>query len=150
MNSSEPDGDIARELFTLTSPDVIRVHATSGESDKSHVVWSVGYAPEKESETDARVIFGTLHAAGPNAFGDVVVSAMLIDTSKDAYAEADIEAVLAQSDAIETLYDFAKANLRPVLAVVDADIRLPYTSPGLELTALERIEESETATLEND
>lgn len=124
--------------FRLTDPDVVSLNASREESQDPHVNWFVGYAPEREAEFDARVIMGSLHVVGETGRGDIRVAGLLFDNADAQYDDESLPEVLANSDAVETLYDFARVSLRSVLAIVDADARIPDASPDPEIDQLVR------------
>lgn len=138
----------SREHFHLSSPDVVRVRASSARSRKAHGSWFVDYAPEKESDRDARVVFGTIHFASEASYGDITVAGLLHDSPGVAYEDGDLERLIAGADAIETLYDFARVSLRTVLAVIGSDVQLPTTAPEPTIGQLKRPDDNDDADVE--
>lgn len=133
------------EPFILSSPEVVRVRAAENASDEAHGLWYVGYAPEKEPSVNARVVYGSLHAASTTSYGDITVFGLFYDTSGAAYEDDEsLERALAQSAALETLYDYARTSLRTVLAVIGSDVETSDRSPMPEFGKLRKVEDEQS------
>ncbi|MFC9560031.1 hypothetical protein [Agromyces sp. NPDC056965] len=130
----------------MSTFDVVRVRSAVAPSDKAHEKWFVGYAPEKEQGLNARVVFGSLHVASETSYGDITVSALLFDVSDKTYEESQIDELLAGSEAVEALYDYARTSLRTVLAVIDSDAIIPRAAPEAEFGYLERVTSEDSTT----
>lgn len=126
------------ESFLLSSPELLAVSASQPVSEEmsDHVVWTVSYHPTLSSSKRGpwRPVVGTLHAADQSGNGDVSVGAIL----KNIHGADpdDFEAALADSDALETLYDVARSHLLPVMRSVGCDIVLDRKAPEVELHEL--------------
>ena len=113
----------------LVDLDVLRSRAEKGAHNEPHIYWYVDFAPEPEESLAGRVVFGTLHAFGAKGGGEVMVGSIVLvpddgDVSTEAFREA-----LVESDALETLYDYARTALRTSLALVDVKVKLPRVAP---------------------
>ncbi|MDR6691489.1 hypothetical protein J2X55_002412 [Microbacterium sp. 1154] len=91
--------------------------------------WDVTYDPTPIDTTygDVWPVFATLHAGGSGGWGDISVAAFV----KNAHdvAPDQFEEVLAGSEAVETLYDFARSHFVPMLAGIGAEVTMPAGSP---------------------
>ncbi|WP_022889493.1 hypothetical protein [Agromyces italicus] len=126
--------------FRITDPEVSFVAAHRAEAETPHLHWNVGYAPDLVEGLDARVVLATIHAAGASGGGDIEVSALFWRSTDAPWNLDTLAADLQASDAIETLYDFARVSLRSVLALTDAEIALPVKAPEAQVSALVRDE----------
>lgn len=130
--------------FRLADPMVLDVDAAWTESESPHVNWYISYAPEREEDSLHRVLFATLHTVGESCRGNIRVAATLADQFED--AEWDIfEEELRDSDALQTLYAFARTTLRMVLSAVGDASEIPEFSPEPEFDHLVRVDEAEMA-----
>lgn len=130
-------------IFRISDLEVFSVSADFGPSESPHVSWTVGYAPELDAALKARVIIATLHTVGSSGRGTIHVGALLLGEAGAALEGAELERQLSNSDALETLYDFARVSLRSVLAVVDADAAVSRESPSPTFGVLERTSASD-------
>lgn len=123
--------------FALSSPEVVRLRAVQSHDDaESHVDWRVTYSDERFTFKGHMMIpvIGALHAGGPNGWADVHVAALIAVLNNE---PSDLDAELAGSDAIETLYDIARGHMMPLLTAVSATQVLPQKSPQAEVSAFE-------------
>jgi hypothetical protein len=117
----------------LGAPTIMQLRATrfDGEAtDEFH--WRLRVGATVVGEHSVRPVSGHLRADGPEGWGEVDVSAVLLGTS-DA-SEAELAAVVGESIAAETLYDFARSHLQPLLSQVGSSLRIPYDSPPSAVT----------------
>lgn len=118
---------------------------------EQHIEWRVGIAPDLDADLEGRVVYGTLHAHGPDGGGDVTVAAIVRAHGELGSSDADaFRDSLDGSIALESLYDAARSALRVCLALVDADIELDFASPTPTFGLLKRREtaDSDAATEE--
>jgi hypothetical protein len=88
------------------------------------------------------VVFGTLHAFAPNGGGEVVVSSIVLYPTGTNPTTAEFAKALRGSDAVETLYDFARTILRTVASTVNAKPKLKRIAPAAKFGRLVRAEEA--------
>ncbi len=129
--------------FRITDPQVSFVRAHRDGAEEPHVHWYVGYAPDLTEDRDARVVLATVHAAGANGGGDVEVSALLWRTTDEPWDVEELASDLEISDAVETLYDFARVSLRSVLALTEADVTVPTKAPAPVIRELVKREDAD-------
>lgn len=135
----------------LVAPEVMGVRASRQPVEEPHTNWYVDYAPERDDDTGARVVFGNLHAAGTDGIADVTVACMMRYPADDEPGTEEFAAVLAQSDALETLWDIARVAFRTIAAVVGIDVEVPSKAPEAEISQLvpsDEAEKSDTAAVE--
>jgi hypothetical protein len=116
--------------ISLVSPFIDRWRAARADGDiHEHLRWDVTYAAEAVSTEMGNIwpVFATLHAAGPGGWGDVSVAAFVRNAEE--IEPDEFESVLAGSEAIETLYDFARSHFMPLIAGVGAELSIPKKSP---------------------
>jgi hypothetical protein len=133
--------------FILTNLDVIRLRSSQGPDTDEHVRWSIEFDPDfaDESET-TRVVFGSLHAGGAAGWGDITVGAFFKNMAGTTVAELPEE--LFSSDAVESLYDFARSHLQPLLSLVGAPMRLPWKSPDVVVGVMDMSDAEEHSAVE--
>lgn len=129
--------DSRTERFLLANLDVLELSARYSQSSELHTGWSIGYAPERE-ENGGRVVFGQLHSVGSLARGHAMVSAQIFDVPGSSTSDDEMEQVLTNSIAAETLYDYARTTLSTALGAIEVDVNLPRESPVPEITQLVR------------
>lgn len=136
---------------TIITIDVMRLRASKQFEDMSEVEisWEIKVADHliapsnsDESAPKARPVHATLFADGPDAWGDIDLSALVLGA--DEISAEETRDALQVSPAIETLYDFARTHLQSLLGTVRADYRLPASAPAIELEVFEiKLPESE-------
>ncbi|TFB18104.1 hypothetical protein E3V93_16520 [Microbacterium sp. 3H14] len=129
---------------TIITIDVMRLRASKQfeEMTDTEVAWEIKVAdrliaPSNASETapKARPVHATLFADGPDAWGDIDLSALVLGA--DQITAQETRDALQASPAIETLYDFARTHLQSLLGTVRADYRLPMSAPAIEVEVFE-------------
>lgn len=123
------------QTFHLSSPKILNVDSSWESANQAHINWFVSYAPEREAESNERVLFATLHAVTDDGRGNVQVAAM-IQESTDFTDWESFEKALAESDALDTLYLFALNGLRTALSLVGGAVGPVDNSPEPEFDQL--------------
>lgn len=129
------------ERFRMSDPEILGVDASWEDPREPRANWYVSYAPELEEDAQGRVLLATLHVVGKSSSGSIRLAALLHDSLDGGDPEA-FESDLAASNALNTLYAFARSGLRTVFAVVGVDAEVPEESPGPEIDQLVRSEEA--------
>lgn len=97
--------------------------------------WRASYGAGQEVADSAGamwfVVIATLQAAESSGWGDITVGAAF-NVQQDLPAEK-IEEEIAGSEALETLYDFARSHLDPLLRTVGSDLVMPRYAPDVVL-----------------
>lgn len=132
--------------LSIVNLAVFRLRASKADDVETHVEWSATYSTTSVTGDagDAWPVLATIHAGGVGGWADITVSGLL--KNGDTIAVGDWESELASSEALETLYDFARSHLSPLLATIDADVPLPVLSPQVELAAFESDSDDEPDT----
>ncbi|ASD21488.1 hypothetical protein B7495_04775 [Cryobacterium sp. LW097] len=131
--------------FIPTNLEVIRLRASQGESSSDHATWSIAFDPEFLGEdSEIRVVIGSLHVGGSGGWADISVGSFFLRT-QDVPSE-ELAALIAASDAAETLYDFARSHLHPLLAMIGSDAAVPRQSPDVTIAPFEPEDEDEEET----
>lgn len=125
----------------LTDPRIIEVRASIAGEGEEHVNWLVDIAPTAEARLNLRVVFATLHAYGAGGNCDVVVGARMKYPKVATTPLEEFEAALAESEALETLYDYARVHARSLLGLVESDGTLPAKAPDPTFGRLAEAEE---------
>jgi len=128
----------------LVGPDVIEVSARHERLDP-HVKWWVDYAPEPATTLSGRVVFGTLHAFGAAGGAEVTVASVIKYPNGASPTSEEFEKALKDSDALETLYDYARTVVSSVAAIVNARPELDRKAPEPVFGQLKRASESDSA-----
>jgi len=121
------------QSFILEDLRVLSVTSNSANQEDELVVWAARYYetdPSVSSE-NTRVLIANLHFHASDGFGTVAVGGLITPTPavpSDASNEV-LSALIAESAALESLYDLARVNARVVAAITDVEIDLPYKSP---------------------
>jgi hypothetical protein len=128
--------------FIPTNLEVIRLRASQGESTSDHASWSISFDPDFLGEdAEVRVVIGSLHVGGPGGWADISVGSFFLRTENLPLEE--LAALIGASDAAETLYDFARSHLHPLLAMIGSDAAVPRQSPTAEVGPFESEDEEE-------
>lgn len=129
--------------LSVVNLQVFRLRASRADDVELHVDWSVTYSTTAVTTElgDAWPLLGTVHAGGVGGWADITVSGMLKNAGST--ADEDWEHELGSSEALETLYDFARSHLGPLLMTVDAEVPLPKISPQVDLRAFEPSDDDE-------
>jgi hypothetical protein len=125
----------------MVSPEIIRLRASQAEDQEPHINWFVQY--DEEIATDGlRPVVAEIHVVGKRSFGDISVGGLIgpaagdVELSVEKFVEA-----LADSHALEGLYDFARPALRAILATIESDIVIPRKAPEAEISEFESDDE---------
>lgn len=126
--------------FLIEDLRVLELGASSGgSSDDSHVDWRATFSnrdpfDSHDEYSDARVLIGTLHAGVKSGWATVTVGALITPAADNADLEnEELVDAIKRSSALETLYDFAHATLRPLAGSVNAKLELPHKAPDAEV-----------------
>lgn len=122
--------------LVLVAPEVMGVRASQQPIDDPHLNWYVDYAPERDEDTGARVVFANLHAAGANGIADVTIACMMRYPLEREPGTDEFASVLASSDALETLWDIARVAFRSIAAVAGVNVEVPDKAPDAEISQL--------------
>lgn len=129
--------------ITIITMDVVRLRASKQfeEAEEPRVRWEIKVAdaliPPDSGEEDApkaRPLYASLAADGPDAWGDIDISALTLGADSLTVEESRDE--LQGSPVLEVLYDFARTHLQSVLGATRADYRLPISAPHVDLEVL--------------
>lgn len=124
---------LAQMTLSIVSPNVIRFRATlSSDENEPSFTWTmhVSEAAVPRSGRVVRSAVGTLVAKGLEAWGDIDVGAYLVDADM---ANEELQELLVDSDASETIYDIARMHLQSMLATINTDLVIPYKSPEVDV-----------------
>lgn len=129
--------------LSVVNLQVFRLRASRADDVELHVNWSVTYSGTAMTTElgDAWPLLATIHAGGVGGWADITVSGILKNAGD--VVDEDWEDELASSEALETLYDFARSHLAPLLMTVDAEVPLSKVSPPVDLRAFEPSDEDE-------
>ncbi|MGN7965050.1 hypothetical protein ACTJKK_03135 [Microbacterium sp. 22179] len=129
--------------LSVVNLQVFRLRASRADDVELHVDWSVTYSTTAVATElgDAWPLLATIHAGGVGGWADITVSGILKNAGSA--TDAHWEDELGSSEALETLYDFARSHLGPLLMTVDAEVPLPKTSPQVDLRAFAPSDEDE-------
>lgn len=116
--------------FRMTEPEVIRVRADVGEAEPN-LEWIVTYspAPPLDSPWNGRVVVARMEIASTNAHASVTVAAFLDESASERMSSELYADAVRDSDAIDSLWHFARIALAPSLSVVRSDLKIPLESP---------------------
>ncbi|RFA12637.1 hypothetical protein B7R21_09835 [Subtercola boreus] len=133
--------------FLLEDLQVLAVEADSdpvGEENE-HIDWFVSFAPEREERSNARVVIGTLHAAIADCRAYVTVGSMFFDSSSEDVQDdlTKLPKLIAESSALETLYDYARTNLGALFGMLGIYAPIPRKSPDPEVSPFNSDDEDE-------
>lgn len=122
---------MSKSSFRLTEPEVLHVRADFGGPAEAKLEWDVTYsaAAPVDSPWDGRVIIAKIIAASGNASASVTVAAFLNKNTPEIISADLYESALRESDALDTLWHYARIALAPSLAVIHSDIDIPVESP---------------------
>ncbi len=114
----------------LSSPMVVRLRATHiGGEAEDEFLWKIRISRETFTSGDrpGRTISGFLRADGPTGWGDIDVGGVVYGS--EGMADEEIMAAMIEYWVDETLYDFARSHLQPLLATTACEVRIPLASP---------------------
>jgi hypothetical protein len=109
-------------------------------SGSRHTRWFVGYATEPEQEVHGRVVFATLHVYGERGGGEVSVAVIMVYPDDVEPTTEEFVGALVESDALESLYDYARTVLRGLLGFVDVSVTVRRKAPKPKLDTLTKVE----------
>lgn len=126
-------GETFEHDFMLEDLRVLAVRVESGHPPEENVpvMWSATFYEPDESlgDGDPRVLIGTLHAHASDGWGTVSVGGLITPIGKEPKGKKKLGAVIADSHALESLYDLARITFRTAAATADIHVDLPYKSP---------------------
>ncbi|WP_426621979.1 hypothetical protein [Microbacterium sp. As-52] len=121
---------------------VARLRATGFDSDsvdEEEIVWKLTVIDKLLStKKPARAMFGTLRAASEDGWAEIEVSGIVYG-ARNVDPEVLHRDVL-KSEAAETLFDFARSHLTPLLAQVGSSQSVPLKAPDPDFRFVEREE----------
>jgi hypothetical protein len=122
---------MSKSSLRLTEPEVLHVRADIGDFVETNLEWNVTYsaAAPVDSPWDGRVVIAKIIAASGNASASVTVAAFLNKNTPEIISADLYESALRESDALDTLWHYARIALAPSLAVIQSDIDIPVESP---------------------
>ncbi|WP_153002074.1 hypothetical protein [Leucobacter chromiiresistens] len=124
--------------FLLVNPEVISISSHRHDAEGDELIWETGIAPEGISDMGGRVVFGTLQAGCDSGGGAVIVASIFRQPEGELLELEAFEEAFVDSDALETLYDIARASLRQVLSFIEVQIDLPRKAPEPQIGYLTR------------
>lgn len=128
----------------ILGPEVMEVRAMRATIEEQHLNWFVSFAPERDEDNIGRVVYGTIHAAGESGVGEVTVACMMGISAEDDPGVEGFGDLLAQSRALETLWDVARMALRSAMSPTEIEVSLPAKAPDPEMGQLVRSDQDST------
>lgn len=128
----------------ILGPEVMEVRAMRAVVDEPHVNWLVSFAPERDDEDLGRVVYATIHAAGEGGVGEVTVACLMGISAKNDPGVEGFGDLLAQSRALETLWDVARMAFRSAVSATEIEVSLPAKAPDAEMGQLVRSDQDAT------
>ena len=139
-----------RAVFSLTGPRFLSVEAFALTKDSEpHITWDVS-CDEKQSPEGGRTVIATLHSASSDASTTLTVAGEFFWAGNSAQPKTlvRLKTLIAESFALETMYDIARQQAVSMLALLELTIDLPHKSPIAEVDVFdveaEAIVESDT------
>lgn len=130
---------MSAELLRISTPMVTSVAASQGTFDEDSESWLVGYAPELD-EPSGRFLIASLHIHSVKGSVDVELAATVLGGPEGDLEEGEpheeFAETLASSEALETLYAFARITARSLLGTIEIDADVQMASPAPEITRL--------------
>lgn len=120
--------------FYTTDVRVFYATMEQGSEKQHEASWDIRYAPKVKDDV-IRFISGELHCAGDGIQVSVSVGAILADTGFQ-YKEDDLEELLSDSDAVESLYQGARNAARILVSLAEGSCDVPETAPEGAIDAL--------------
>jgi hypothetical protein len=122
---------MTKAFLRLTEPEVIHVRADLGETDGPYVRWVVNYSPATPADSlwTGRVVIAKVDVASKTATASVTVAAFLELNAPEVISPELYESALRGSDALDTLWHFARVALAPSMALIRSDLSIPLESP---------------------
>lgn len=116
----------------MLSPAVLRFRGRAFEDGENHVHWSVAYsALDDFAGRQLLPVAATLRAGGQGGWADIDVAALL--GGLEGANPGHVAGILADSDALETLHDFARSKLSALLGTVNSGYVLDPKAPPAEI-----------------
>lgn len=113
--------------FFIEDLRVLAVEASARFSDETSLSWAGSYGEFEGNENpDVQLIIITLSARAARGRASVTVGGLVTPVNREDGIDPE---ALANSSALENLYDFAGVTLRQAAATVGAKITLPRRSP---------------------
>ncbi|WP_146078581.1 hypothetical protein [Rathayibacter rathayi] len=129
---------LLRHTFAVEDLRVLSLSASEEEAEHKHVKWFVSYDPEiwMEGELPLHVVIATLNATLEGGRADITVGGLFSYIGEEDIIRPSEEyrSALASSSALETLYDYARTTVVPLLAVLEIEDRLPSKAPTAEIS----------------
>ncbi len=115
----------------MLAPEVLRFRAHQFLESEDHVVWRIVHSSvDNFGDRTLLPVIAFLHAGGQGGWAEIEVAALIGGVEE--VPESEIPEVLAGSDAIETLYDYARGILSGMLGMVNSGVRLEARAPTAE------------------
>lgn len=126
----------------MTSPTVLHFEGRAFSRREDHIQWRVDYASLMEFDTGTYLpVYGSLRAGGAGGWAEISVAALIAGVEE--VPGDELADTLKESEAIETLYDFARASLSGMLGTVNAGFVLDAKAPDVEVGLLEADDDDE-------
>lgn len=120
-----------RARFSLANPRILAMETfvISAEED-AHTTWHAAF-DENRDEDGIRIVLATLHTASDDASVTITIAGSLIwgSASAEPQTREKLAKAIAESYALETLYDIARVQAHTLAAMAQATIDLPFSSP---------------------
>ncbi|WP_156458691.1 hypothetical protein [Microbacterium sp. Leaf179] len=133
-------------IVSLATPQILRVRASRGDDPEPTIDWTVrlgDFEYERNGVRGDKVYLrpfvGHLRVDGASAWGDIDVTSLLV--SNEATDFDEVMETIETTDAIETLYRFARATLAPLVLGLDDSAAIPEFSPAATVEKLELSDE---------
>jgi hypothetical protein len=121
--------------FFVQNLRVFSVEASAQPADGARLTWTGSFGPfETHGELVVHLVIATLTGASSTGHASITVGGLMTPISPGTDVEKE---TIANSSALETMYDFAKIGLRQVASSIGAKIKLPVRSPAPELKLFE-------------
>jgi len=131
--------------FVLKDLELIQFRGSKSSNRPPHVDWRVGFAPETipASQGAARVVVASLHAGGEDGWAEVTVGSVF-GQEPPSDAEDALADQIAESDAVQALFMFARSHLVGMLATIGVTVEIERSVPDeFEVEPLAPLEEGD-------
>jgi len=126
------------KAFILSDPRVLGMEVHAAHVSDAHLTWSCSYStPDLEEDHDFRVVIATLHGANDEATFTVTMGSIFVETGL-ADAGSDYAGYLAESEALEALYDLCRLQARTTLGMLDLEkiFQMPSKAPNAKVSMM--------------
>jgi hypothetical protein len=98
--------------------------------EDAHTTWQASF-DENRDEDGIRIVIATLHTGSDDAAVTITIAGSFYwgNSSGEPQTRAKLAKAIAESYALETLYDIARVQANALASLAQATIDLPLTSP---------------------